>query len=77
VSGDPAINAHAIWLVGKAIRSRSLHDKVRPSLALGEMGVRLLTEGTLERGVNLSGTIVFARGWARTRRGRVPWETRP
>jgi hypothetical protein len=67
----PALNAHAIRSVGKAIRSRSLRDKVRPSLALGETGVRLLTEGTLGRGVNLPGTIVCARGWARTRRGHV------
>jgi hypothetical protein len=62
-----ALNAHAIRSVGKAIRPRSLHDKVRPSLALGEMGVCLLIEGTLGRGVNSSGTTVLARGWARTR----------
>jgi hypothetical protein len=58
---------HAIRSVGKAIWPRSLHDKVRSSLALGEMGVRLLTEGTLGRGVNSSGTTVLARGWARMR----------
>ena len=67
----PALNAHAIWSVGKAIRSRSLRDKVRPSLALSDTGLRLLTEGTLGRGVNLPGTIVCARGCARMRRGRV------
>jgi hypothetical protein len=44
---------HTIRSVGKAIRSRSLCDKVRLSLALGETGVRLLTEGTLGQGVNL------------------------
>jgi hypothetical protein len=58
----PALNAHAIWSVGKAIWPRSLHDKVRPSLASGETGVRLPTEGTLGRGVNPSGTTVLARG---------------
>ena len=63
----PALNAHAIRSVGKAIRLRSLYDKVRPSLALGEMGVHLLTEGTLGRGVNPSGTTVPARGWSRMR----------
>jgi hypothetical protein len=61
----PALNAHAIRSVGKAIRPRSLYDKVRLSLALGETGVRLLTEGTLGRGVNPSGTTVPARGRAR------------
>jgi hypothetical protein len=61
----PALNVHAIRSVGKTIRPRSLYDKVRSSLALGETGVRLLREGTLERGVNLSGTTVPARGWAR------------
>jgi hypothetical protein len=63
----PALNARAIRSVGKAIRTRSLHDKVRPSLALGETRVCLLTEGTLGRGVNSSGTTVLARGWARMR----------
>jgi hypothetical protein len=62
-----ALNAHAIRSVGKAIWPRSLHDKVRPSLALGETGVCLLTEGTLRWGVNPFGTTVLARGWARMR----------
>jgi hypothetical protein len=63
----PALNAHAIRSVGRAIRPRSLHDKVCPSWASGEPKVRLLTEGTLGRGVNPSGTNVLARGWARMR----------
>jgi hypothetical protein len=63
----PALNAHAIQSVGEAIWPRSLHDKVCPSLASGEPRVRLLTEGTLGRGVNPSGTTVLARGWARMR----------
>jgi hypothetical protein len=58
---------HAIRSVGKAIWPRSLHDKVRPSLALGETGVCLLTKGTLGQGVNPSDTTVLARGWARMR----------
>jgi hypothetical protein len=67
----PALNAHAIRSVGRAIRPRSLHDKVCPSWASGEPRVRLLTEGTLERGVNPFGTTVPARGWARRSRPLV------
>jgi hypothetical protein len=63
----PTLNAHAIRLVGKTIWARSLHDKVCPSWASGEPRVRLLTEGTLGRGVNPSGTTVLARDWARMR----------
>jgi hypothetical protein len=63
----PALNAHVIRSAGKAIWPRSLHDKVCPSWASGESRVRLLTEGTLGRGVNLSGTTIPARGWARMR----------
>jgi hypothetical protein len=63
----PALNAHAIWSVGEAIWPRLLHDKVCPSWASAEPRVRLLTEGTLGRGVNPSGTTVPARGWARMR----------
>jgi hypothetical protein len=58
---------HAIRPAGKAIWPRSLHDKVCPSWASVEPRVRLLTEGTLGRGVNPSGTTVPARGWARMR----------
>jgi hypothetical protein len=58
---------HAIRSAGKAIWPRSLHDEVRPSWASGEPRVRLLTEGTLGRGVNPSGTTVPARGWAQMR----------
>jgi hypothetical protein len=63
----PALTAHAIRSVGRAIRPRSLHDKVCPSWASGEPRVRLLTEGTLGRGANPSRTNVPARGWARMR----------
>ena len=63
----PALNVYAIRSVGEAILPRSLHDKVCPSWASGEPRVRLLTEGTLGRGVNPSGTTVPARGWARMR----------
>jgi hypothetical protein len=63
----PALNAHAIRSVDEAIWPRSLHDKVCPSWASGEPRVRLLTERTLGRGVNSSGTTVLARGWARMR----------
>jgi hypothetical protein len=41
----PTLNAHAIRSVGKAIQTRSLHDKVCPSWASGEPRVRLPTEG--------------------------------
>jgi hypothetical protein len=76
VSGDPALNAHAIRSVGKAIWPRLLYDKVCPSLASGESGVRPLPEEVLRQGVNPSETTVLARGQARARRGRVSWLTR-
>jgi hypothetical protein len=47
--------------------ARLLHNKVCPSWASGEPRVRLLTEGTLGRGVNLFRTTVLARRWARMR----------
>jgi hypothetical protein len=68
----PALNACAIRSVVKAIWLRSLYDKVCPSLASGEPGVRLLSQEVLGRGVNPSGTTILARGWARARRDRVP-----
>jgi hypothetical protein len=68
----PALNAHAIRSVGKAIWPRSLHDKVCPSLALGEPRVRPLPEEALGRGLNPSGTTFLPRGRARARRDRVP-----
>jgi hypothetical protein len=52
----PALNAHAIRSVGKAIWPRLLYDKVCPSLASGEPGVRLLPEVAFGRVVNPSGT---------------------
>jgi hypothetical protein len=60
VSGDPALNAHAIRSVGKAIWPRSLHDKVCLSLASGEPRVRLLPKEALGRGVNPFGTTILA-----------------
>jgi hypothetical protein len=64
-----ALNAHAIRSVGRAIRPRSLHDKVHPSWASGEPRVRSLPEEALGRGVNPPGTTVPARGrgWAQMR----------
>jgi hypothetical protein len=43
-----------------------------PSWASGESKVCPLLEGTLGRDVNPPGSAVFARGWARARRDRVP-----
>jgi hypothetical protein len=65
----PALNAHAIRSVGRAIRPRSLHDTVCPSWASGEPRVRSLPEEALGRGVNPPGTTVpvRGRGWARMR----------
>jgi hypothetical protein len=65
----PALNAHAIRLVGRAIWSRSLYDKVCPSWASGELRVRSLPEEALGRGMNPPGTTVPTRdqGWARMR----------
>jgi hypothetical protein len=72
VSGDPCIECACDTVDGKAIWSRLLYDKVCPSLASGEPGVRPLPEEVLGRGVNPSETIVLARGRARARRDRVP-----
>jgi hypothetical protein len=63
----PALNVHAIRLVGKAIWARSLHDKVCPSWASGEPRERPLPKEALGRGVNPSETTALARGWARMR----------
>jgi hypothetical protein len=73
VSGDPRIKCSCDTVGGRAIRPRLLYDKVCPSLASDEPGVRLLPEGTLGRGANPFETTVLARGWARARRDRVPW----
>jgi hypothetical protein len=64
-----ALNVHAIRSVGRVIRPRSLHDKVRPSWASGEPRVCSLPEEALGWGVNPPGTTVPARGrgWARMR----------
>jgi hypothetical protein len=64
-----ALNAPAIRSVGVAIRPRLL---LREAWASGESKVRPLLEGTLGRDVNRPGSAAFARGWARTRRDRVP-----
>jgi hypothetical protein len=65
----PALNAHVIRSVGRAIQPRSLHNKVCPSWASGEPRVRSLPEEALGRGVNPPGTTVPARGrgWAQMR----------
>jgi hypothetical protein len=73
VSGDPCIKCACDTVGGKAIWPRLLYDKVCPSLASDEPGVRPLLEGALGQGVNPSGTTVLARGRARARRDRVPW----
>jgi hypothetical protein len=73
VSGDARVKCACNTVSGKAIWPRLLYDKVCPSLASGEPGVRPLLEEALGRGVNPSGTTVLARGQARVRRDRVPW----
>jgi hypothetical protein len=55
-----ALNAPAIWSVGKAIWPRSLLREACPNWALGESRVRLLLEGALGRGVNPPGSAVPA-----------------
>jgi hypothetical protein len=72
VLGDPRIKCACDTVGGKAIWPRLLYDKVCPSLALSETGVRPLPEEVLGRGVNPSGTTVLARGRARVRRDHVP-----
>jgi hypothetical protein len=73
MSGDPCIKYACDTVGGKAIWPRLLYDKVCPSLASSEPGVRTLPEGALGRGVNPSGATVLAQGRARARRDRVPW----
>jgi hypothetical protein len=51
---------------------RLLLREACPSWASGESEVRPLLEEALGRGVNLPGSVVSARGWARARRDRVP-----
>jgi hypothetical protein len=67
-----ALNASAIRSVGEAIWPRLLHCEACPNWASGESRVRLLLEEALGRGVNLPGSTVPARGWARARGDRVP-----
>jgi hypothetical protein len=67
-----ALNAPAIRSAGEAIWPRLLLRKACPSWASGESKVCPLLEGTLGRDVNPPGSAVFARGWARARRDRVP-----
>jgi hypothetical protein len=67
-----ALNAPAIWSVGVAIWPRLLHCEACPSRASDESEVRPLLEEALGRGMNLPGSTVPARGWARTKRDRVP-----
>jgi hypothetical protein len=67
-----ALNAPAIRSAGEAIWPRLLLCEACPSWTSGESKVRLLLEGTLGRDVNPPGSAVFARGWARARRDRVP-----
>jgi hypothetical protein len=73
VSGDPCIKCARETVGGKAVWPRPLYDKVYPSFASGEPGVRPLPEGTLGRAVNPYETTVLARGGARVRRDCVPW----
>jgi hypothetical protein len=47
VSGDPYIKCACDTVGGEAIWPRSLYDKVCPSLASGEPGVRPLPEEAL------------------------------
>jgi hypothetical protein len=56
VSDDPRIKCARDTVGGKAIWPRLLYDKVRPSFASSEPGVRPLPEGTLGRAVNPFGT---------------------
>jgi hypothetical protein len=65
-----ALNASAIWSVGKAIWPRLLHCEACLSWASGESRERPLLEEALGRGMNPPGSTVLARGWAC--RDRVP-----
>jgi hypothetical protein len=67
-----ALNAPAIWSASEAIWPRLLLREAYPSWASGKSKVRPLLEETLGRGVNLPWSTVPTRGWAQTRRDRVP-----
>jgi hypothetical protein len=67
-----ALNAPATRSAGEAIWPRLLLREACPSWVSGEPKVRPLLEETLGRVVNLPWSAVPARGWARTRRDRVP-----
>jgi hypothetical protein len=60
VSSDPRIKCTRDTVGGKAVWPRPLYDKVYPSFASSELGVRPLLEGTLGRAVNPYGTAVLA-----------------
>jgi hypothetical protein len=62
-----ALNAPAIRSAGEAIWPRLLLHEACPSWASGELKVRPLLEEALGRGVNLPGSTVPTRGWARAR----------
>jgi hypothetical protein len=67
-----ALNAPAIWSAGEAIWPRLLLREACSNWASGESKVRPLLEEALGRDVNLPGSTVPARGWARARRDCVP-----
>jgi hypothetical protein len=67
-----ALNAPAIRSAGEAILAKVASRKACSSWASGESKVCPLLEGTLGRDVNPPESAVFARGWARARRDRVP-----
>jgi hypothetical protein len=64
---SPVFNVPAKRSVGEAVWPRLLHNEACLSRASGEPRGRPLSEEALERGVNLSGTTVPTRGWARVR----------
>jgi hypothetical protein len=66
-SGIPAFNGPAKRSVCEAVWPRLLHNEACPSRASGEPRGRPLPEEALGRGVNSSGIIAPARGWARAK----------
>jgi hypothetical protein len=72
VSGDPCIECSCDTVGWRGDLAKVASPRSLPSWASSESKVRPLLEGTLGRDVNPPGSAVFARGWARARRYRVP-----
>jgi hypothetical protein len=72
VSSDPCIECSCDPVGWRGDLAKVAYLRSLPELGLGRSKVCLLLEGTLGQDVNPPGSAIFARGWARARRDRVP-----